>query len=76
MLQARCDLYLSQKPLGAQVDGQVGVKHLDRDGALVLQVLRPVHGGHPAATDLPLKRVAVGERCPESIHEIGHIVTR
>jgi hypothetical protein len=76
MLQARSDLYLSQEALGTQIGGQVGVKHLDRDGGLVLQVLGAVHGGHPAATDLSLKRVTVGERRAESIQEIGHSETR
>jgi hypothetical protein len=48
--------------------------HLDGDLAVVLEVLRQVHGRHAAYTELPLDRVAIGERQAEPVLGIGHEV--
>ena len=52
---------LLHEALGAQHGGQFGLEHLDRDLALVLEILGQVHGGHAALPELALEAVAVGE---------------
>ncbi len=54
-------LDLGEEPLGADDRGQLRVEDFDGDLAVVLQVLREVHGGHAALTQLPLDPIAVGE---------------
>jgi hypothetical protein len=44
------------------------VQNLDRDFALMLEVVREIDGGHPAGADLALDTVAVGERGPELLN--------
>ena len=61
MLQIRRGLDLGQKPLGADDGGELGAQDLDRDLAVVLQILGEVHRGHAARAELPLDAVAVGE---------------
>ena len=42
-------------------------QHLDRDLAVVLEVLRQVDRGHPACAELALEAVAVGQRGGEAV---------
>src|SRR4029077_7086550 len=53
---------LALKALGAARQDQVHRKDLQRDGALVLEVPRQIHGRHAAASQLALSRVAVAKR--------------
>ena len=46
VLQFRGGLDLAQKPLGPECGTEIRVQHLDRDIALVLEIVREVHGGH------------------------------
>ena len=62
MLEPGGDLDLAMEPLGAQRGGEFLAQHLQRDLAVVLQVLGEIDRGHPARTQLPLDRVAVSER--------------
>jgi len=39
----------------------LGAEDLDGDGAAVPEIAREVHGGHPAAPQLTLEGVAVGQ---------------
>ena len=71
MLQRGGRLDLGEKPLAAQRRGEIGVEHLDRDAAIVLHVVREVHGRHAAATELALDAVAIGERLTE-LRRRGH----
>src|SRR6266508_5765196 len=59
MIQPCSELDLPQKPIGAEGRGELGVKHLERNDAVVLDVLREVHGRHAAATELAIHRVRV-----------------
>ena len=59
---------LPKKALGAEGGGQLGVQHLQGDGAVVPQVAREVHGGHAATAELALERVAVPERLLKRRH--------
>ena len=54
------DLDLAQKALWTECRGKLGLKHLDRDAAMVLPVLSEVDRRHPAVADLALEGVAVG----------------
>ena len=53
---------LAQEPVGAETGGQLGPEDLDRNRAIVAEVVRAVDHGHAAAAELPLDPVAVGER--------------
>ena len=55
-LQPRGELDLAQEPLGAQRRGELGAEHLERDLAVVLEVVREVDGRHAAAAELALDR--------------------
>src|SRR5438874_3728370 len=72
MLQSRRDLDLAQEPLGAEGGRQLRVQQLDRDGPVVLQVLGQEHGGHAAAPQFPLHRIAVGEGLTQGVEQVGH----
>ena len=61
MLQPGGEPDLAQEPLGAERGGELGVQHLERDLAVVLEVVREVDRGHAAAAELALERVAVGQ---------------
>jgi hypothetical protein len=70
--QPGAQLDLAEEPLRAKRLGEFGTHHLHRHGAMVLQVLGEIHGGHPAATQFPLDAVAVGECGLEAVQEVGH----
>ena len=61
MSQPREQLDLAGEPLGAERRADLGAQHLERDGALVPNVVRKVHGRHPARAKLALDRVPLGE---------------
>ena len=61
MLQVRRGLDLGEEPLGADDGGELRAQHLDRDLAIVLQVLGEIDGRHAAGAELALDAVAVGE---------------
>ncbi len=61
MLQVGRGLDLGQEPLGADRGGEFGAQHLERDVAVVLEVVGEVDGGHAALPELALDAVAVGE---------------
>ena len=65
MVQPGTEPDLLEEPGGAQRRGQVGVHDLERDRPVVLEVAGEVDGGHAAAPQLALDRVAVGESRPE-----------
>ena len=52
---------LAQEALGAERGGELGVEHLERDRAVVLEVVREIDRGHAAAAELALEHVAVTE---------------
>ena len=52
------DLDLAQEALGAERGRQLGVEDLERDLAVVPEVLGEVDRGHPAAAELALERIA------------------
>ena len=56
---AKSDLAL--EAVGPERGGELGVEHLEGDRTIVLEVVREVDDRHPAAAELALERVAVGE---------------
>ncbi len=54
-------LISTTKRSGAQHGRQLGLQDLERDLAIVLEVLGEVHRGHAALAQFPLDAVAVGE---------------
>src|SRR5204863_7358702 len=71
-VELRGDLDLAQKALGAECVGKFRLQDLERDGAVVPQVLGEVDGGHPAVAELALEAVAVGESRAEGGQSVGH----
>ena len=71
MHQPGGDPDLTQKALGAERASELRVQHLERDRAVVLEVVREVDRGHPAAAELALEAITVSEMCPECLQG-GH----
>ncbi len=63
---------LTEKSLGADHRGQFGAQHVDRDLAVVLEVLGQIHRGHATLPELTLEGVAIGEACPERVKGHAH----
>jgi hypothetical protein len=61
VLQRRGGLDLDHEPLGPDHRGELGPEDLDRDFAVMLEVLGQIHRGHAAGPQLLLDAVAVGE---------------
>ena len=61
MLESRREPDLANEPVDADRAGQVGVEHLDRDGAIMTPIVREPDGRHAAAPELTLDHVPVGE---------------
>ncbi len=63
---------LLHETLGPKDGREFGAQHLDRDLALVLQVLSEVHGRHAAFAQVAFDLVAVSEGGRESGGDLGH----
>ena len=72
VLEVGGELDLGQEPLGADHGRELRAQQLERDLAVVLQVLREVHRRHAAGADLTFDPVAVGERYLEAVLQLGH----
>jgi hypothetical protein len=72
VLQVGGGLDLGEEPLGADHGGQLGPEHLDRDLAVVLQVVGEVHRGHATRAQLAVEAVAVGEGGGERGGYVAH----
>jgi len=66
MLQVGGGLDLAEEPLGADDGAELGAEHLDRDAAIMLDVLCQVDGGHAALAEFAFEPVSVGE----GIHQL------
>ena len=53
-------LNLSEESLGTQCGGELGAQYLQRNLAVVLEILREIHGSHPTLADFPFNFVTVG----------------
>ena len=66
------DLDLAQEPLRPERRRELGPQDLDRDRAVVLQILGQVYGGHAAPAQFPLQAVPVGQSGSQSLWVVGH----
>ena len=69
VLELPGDADLAQESLGAEDGRKLGVEHLERDQAVVLEVAGEVHRGHPAAAELALDRVTARERSSKALEQ-------
>jgi hypothetical protein len=60
MLESSGDLDLAEKSFGAQRRPELGMKDLDGNEAVVLEVAGEIDRGHPASPELALEAVAFG----------------
>jgi hypothetical protein len=72
MLEPGGELDLALEPLGPERHGELGVVHLEGDGAVMLEVLGEKDRGHAAAAELPFERVAVSQTLAQLRHRVGH----
>ena len=72
VLQARGDLDLAQEALGAELLADSRLKHLERDDAVVPEVVGAVDHRHPAMPDLPLDGIAGLEGGLEAVQQVEH----
>src|SRR2546427_11141606 len=72
MLQVRGGLDLGEKSLGPDDSGELRSEDLDRHPAIVPDVVRQIHRGHPTGAELPLDGVAVRQRGRESMDGVAH----
>ena len=70
--ESRSDLDLAHEAVGAEHRGELGSQHLDRDGAMMLEIAAEIHRGHPAATELVLDRVTPGQGGSQVGEKVGH----
>jgi len=61
MRESRGQLYLEQKTLGADLRGDLGTEHLERDLTVVTEVVGEKDNRHPALAELATDRVAAGK---------------
>ncbi len=71
MLEIRGGLDLLQEPHGAEHCSEFGRPELQRDLALVRDVLGEVHRRRTDSTELALNAEATGERCVQSSDRVG-----
>src|SRR4029078_8628630 len=67
MLQLRRDLDLAQEPLGAEHYAELRLQHLQRDFAVVLQVMREIDGRHAALAEHAFDAVPIGQGAGERV---------
>ena len=72
MLQARGGADLGQEPFAAERGAQIGVQHLDRDVAVVLEIVREIDGGHATGAEFAENVITVGEGGGEPLGWCGH----
>ena len=71
VLEVGGDPDLAQEPVGAERDGELLAEHLDGHRAVVLQVLRTIHEGHPALADLALDGVPLSQGGAQAVEQVG-----
>jgi hypothetical protein len=72
MLQIRGGADLLEEAFSSDHYCEVRVQHLDRDLAIVLQVVSQPDRGHPARPERPLDAVAAGEGRGETGGRLSH----
>ena len=73
MLQRRRRLDLDHEPLGAEHRGEFRLEHLDRDLAIVLEVVREIDRGHAARAELALDAVAISRMPAQGVGVVARM---
>jgi hypothetical protein len=71
MLQPGGGPDLQEESLRSQRGGELGAQDLEGDRPIVPEVVGEVDRGHPAASELTLDAVAIGQGGPEEIGWVG-----
>jgi hypothetical protein len=61
MLESRSDPDLPLETFRSKAGGELGVQHLERDRAVVPEIVGEKHRGHAPAAELALDAVVVGQ---------------
>jgi len=72
MREPGSELYLEQEALGADLRGDFGAQHLERDFAVVAEVVREEHDSHSPLAKLASDRVTAGEGGFQTCLQCGH----
>ena len=72
MLQRRSGLDLLHKPLGAEYGREFRLEQLERDLAIVFEIVAQVHRGHAAFAEMAENTIAAVERGVEAVGLCGH----
>ena len=62
MLEVRRDANLGQEAFGAELGRELGIEHLERDGAFVPEIAREIHRRHSAGADLTFDLIPARKR--------------
>ena len=73
VLEVGRELDLGQEALGADHGGELGAQDLERDAAVVPDVLGEIDRGHAAGADLAVEAVAVRQGGLEPAEQFGHV---
>ena len=73
MIEPCRKLYLPEKTFRAEGRRKIGMKHLERDGAIVLAVLGKVDGGHAAASELAVDDIRIRKRFAQPFNGEGQV---
>src|SRR5512143_4166789 len=73
MLKLRGRLDLAQESLTAEGGRELRVQDLDRDVAIVLEVVREINGCHAAGTKFALDAVAIGDGGRQTRQDVVHV---
>src|SRR6185437_13839523 len=75
MLQPRGGAYLAQEPIGTECGTEIRMQHLDRDVAIVLEIVSEIHRRHAAGAKLALDPIPLGQRGGEQLRRHCHRLT-
>jgi len=60
------------EPVGSHRRGELGAEDLQRDLAVMLEVVGQIHRGHAPDPDFALDAVAPAQRGSKTIQDVGH----
>ena len=70
MLEVRGNSDFLEKPRCAEVDAELGIQNLERNRAIVAQIVCLIHDRHTTASDLALDPVSAGQRGIELLSKL------
>jgi hypothetical protein len=76
VLESRRGLDFLQEPVGAEHGPEFGPQHLQRNLAVVFQILGKIDGGHASFAESTLDAVTVGKGSGEALGDFSHALRR